>query len=83
MDSVDTFLAKASKAERATIVDEFENEKQDEAKETRRCKWWNRGYCREKERCLFVHPKGDCRGSAPPGSAPRGTGKCVNVYVPL
>ena len=61
LDSVDFLLAKARKAEQANLVDEFGNGKQDEAKETRRCKWWNRGYCREKERCLFIHPKGDCQ----------------------
>ena len=25
-----------------------------------RCKWWNRGYCREGERCLYDHSVGDC-----------------------
>ena len=32
-----------------------------ETKETRRSRLWNRGYCRQKEICLFVHPKEDCR----------------------
>ena len=26
-----------------------------------RCKWWNRGFCREKERCLYSHTPGDCQ----------------------
>ena len=30
-------------------------------KETKRCKWWNRGYCREKEGCSYAHHKGDCQ----------------------
>ena len=28
--------------------------------EIRRCKWWNRGFCHEKERCIYSHPPGDC-----------------------
>ena len=26
----------------------------------KRCKWWNRGFCREKEKCIFFHTPGDC-----------------------
>ena len=25
-----------------------------------RCKWWNRGYCREANKCLYNHTEGDC-----------------------
>ena len=25
-----------------------------------RCKWWNRGYCREANKCVYNHPEGDC-----------------------
>ena len=61
LDSIDFLLAKARKAERANIVEEVAKGGQEEVKETRRCKWWNMGYCREKERCSFVHPKEDCQ----------------------
>ena len=44
MDVVALLLAKARKAERANITEEL---KENEVKEPRRCKWWNRGYCRE------------------------------------
>ena len=27
----------------------------------KRCKWWNRGFCREKGSCLFSHTQGDCK----------------------
>ena len=27
----------------------------------RRCKWWNRGYCREGTRCSYSHPLLDCQ----------------------
>ena len=26
-----------------------------------RCKWWNRGYCREANGCKCNHPEGDCK----------------------
>ena len=29
-------------------------------KSNKRCKWWNRGYCREQERCQFSHQGEDC-----------------------
>ena len=39
---------------------------------------------RRRDACLFI-PEGiartTCRGGAPPGSARRGTGKCVNLYT--
>ena len=35
-------------------------DKEKERKEIKRCKWWNRGYCREKESCSFDHPSGNC-----------------------
>ena len=28
---------------------------------SRRCKWWNRGFCKEKERCQFSHLGEDCK----------------------
>ena len=28
---------------------------------SRRCKQWNRGFCRDKAGCLFSHPPGDCK----------------------
>ena len=50
LDSIDFLLAKARKAERANIVEEVAKGRQEEVKETRRCKW-----------CSFVHPKEDCQ----------------------
>ena len=32
-----------------------------EVKENRRCKWWNRGFCHEREKCTFLHEKEDCQ----------------------
>ena len=61
LDSITILLAKARKAEGASVVEEEKNENVEEIKEKRRCKWYNRGYCREKERCSFVHPKLDCK----------------------
>ena len=26
----------------------------------KRCRWWNRGYCREAHNCSYNHPVGDC-----------------------
>jgi hypothetical protein len=56
-DSITTLLAQARKAERADIVEEIDQQKE---KDRRRCKWWNRGYCREKDSCSYSHPTGDC-----------------------
>ena len=61
LDSITFLLAKARKAERAMLVEEVEKEKVEDIKEKRRCKWFNRGYCKEKERCSFVHPRQDCQ----------------------
>ena len=33
--------------------------KDQEVKVNKRCKWWNRGYCREKGGCSYAHPKED------------------------
>ena len=58
MDMVIPFLAKARKAQKAN---ETEVMKDNEAKEKPRCRWWNRGYCREQEGCSFSHPSEDCQ----------------------
>ena len=54
LDMVTTFLAKTRKAERAVIEEEVEL-----VKDRRRCKWWNNGFCREKDGCSFSHPRAD------------------------
>ena len=36
------------------------NVKEKEEPTMKRCKWWNRGYCREKGECRYSHPKDDC-----------------------
>ena len=46
-------------AKKAAGIDE-EKLKELEVKETRRCKWWNRGFCRDRKGCSFNHPKEDC-----------------------
>ena len=56
-DSITPLLATARKAERANLVEEVE---QQNGKDRKRCKWWNHGYCREKNSCSYSHPTGDC-----------------------
>ena len=58
LDSITFLLAKARKAE-GSVVEEEENENVEEIKEKRRCKWYNRGYCKEKKRSSFIHPRQD------------------------
>ena len=58
LDMITLLLAKAKKAEGANSVKEVIVDK---VMEHRRCKLWNRGYCREKERCAFSHPQEDCQ----------------------
>ena len=31
-----------------------------QVKSPKRCNWWNRGYCKEQNACLFSHQGGDC-----------------------
>ena len=57
LHSISPLLMKARKAERANCLEEGEQLK---GKDRRRCKWWNRGYCREQDGCSFSHPVGDC-----------------------
>ena len=61
LDSIDWLLAKARKAEKANLVEDVQKDRGEEKTEKRRCKWWNRGFCREKEKCPFLHPKEDCQ----------------------
>ena len=28
---------------------------------TRKCKYWNQGYCKERRKCPWLHPKDDCQ----------------------
>ena len=61
LESIDFLLAKARKADKANIVEVVEKDMSENVKDKRRCKWWNRGYCWEKEGCSFLHPKEDCQ----------------------
>ena len=36
------------------------NVKEKEEHTMKKCKWWNRGYCREKGECRYSHSKDDC-----------------------
>ena len=47
-------------ARKAAGVVEIKTVKDIEGKGRKRCKWWNRGFCREKESCAFAHKKEDC-----------------------
>ena len=38
----------------------------------KRCKWWNRGFCRDKESCSFSHPLDDCHDHLNGGCISRG-----------
>ena len=38
----------------------LEGEKSQNQNKAKRCKWWNRGFCREREGCSYDHPKEDC-----------------------
>ena len=51
-EALASMMATARKAESAFI--------NMESKDSRRCKWWNRGFCREKHGCSYSHPVGDC-----------------------
>ena len=54
---VTPLLNLARKAEKAELVEEVVTQK---GKEQGRCKWWNRGYCREQDRCSCNQPTTDC-----------------------
>ena len=73
MDAVAPLLAKARKAERANIAEEL---KENKVKEPRRCKWWNRGYCREQGGRSFSHPTEDCQDHLQGGCHTKG---CRNL----
>ena len=49
----------AKKAMDACVVEEKDNEKLKEMFNVR-CKWWNRGFCKEREKCSYDHPDDDC-----------------------
>ena len=72
LDSIAPLLAVARKAVRANEVEEEEPK----AKDKRRCKWWNRGFCRDKVKCSFRHPIGDCQDHLQGGCTTRG---CITL----
>ena len=55
---------------------ENSNKKEPKKNESRRCKWWNRGYCCEKEGCTYAHPKEDCQNHLKDGCTIKG---CKNL----
>ena len=40
--------------------------------ESKRCKWWNRGFCRERKKCSFSRVKGDCQEHLAGGCTTKG-----------
>ena len=46
--------------------------KDKEVKVAKRCKWWNRGFCRERDRCSYNHHSGDCEEHLKGGCTHRG-----------
>ena len=40
---------------------ECKTAKETEVKNNKMCKWWTRGFCRKREKCSFLHEKGDCQ----------------------
>ena len=81
-DSITPLLATARKAERANLVEEVEEQN---GKDRKRCKWWNRGYCREKTGAptatqlvtVLITCREGALGAAVP---PLDTEKSVNIF---
>ena len=46
--------------------------KDKEVKVSKRCKRWNRGFCRERDRCSYSHHSGDCEEHLKGGCTQRG-----------
>ena len=45
-----------------TLEDKNNGEKvTNEGPKHSKCRYWNRGYCREGEKCKYIHPKEDCK----------------------
>ena len=40
---------------------EVDKDRETIVKEVKRCKWWDRGFCRERGACFYSHTKGDCQ----------------------
>ena len=59
---------------KAAGVVEIKTVKDIEGKGRKRCKWWNRGFCREKESCALAHKKKTVRNISR-GDVPRKTAK--------
>ena len=47
--------------------------KDKEVKVSKRCKWWNKGFCRERDRCSYNHQIGDCQEHLNGGYTQRGS----------
>ena len=58
LEAVTHFLVKGSRAQQSNFQEEDQM-----VKERRRCKWWNRGFCKEKDWWTFYHPSGDCHAN--------------------
>ena len=52
-DALATMMATARRAEGASIVER--------PNDIRRCKWWNKGFFRERQSCSYSHFAGDCQ----------------------
>ena len=48
--------------------EDIEQPKDKKGKRSKRCRYWNRGFCREKSSCLFSHVKEDCESFQKEGS---------------
>ena len=48
-------------AKKAAGLEECKTSGETKVKNSKRCKWWNRGFCRDREKCSFLHRKEDCQ----------------------
>ena len=44
-------------AKKAAGLEDCKTSVETKVKNSKRCKWWNRGFCREREKCSFLHQK--------------------------
>ena len=62
--SIDTQIEKKKEEE----TKQQKGEERGHKKSSKRCRYWNRGFCREKSSCLFSHVKEDCESFQKDGS---------------